>query len=287
MKQQKSAVERLNNGEKPIILVDNTSDNIMAELQAEQIANGENNGRPLDIKDIMLYEFNKLITKKVTHQETNEETGEVTTYVTRELIHGENEEIIAEIEHIKNPNRELPDMAGSPLDAVQKGIRDAGFTIDEITGRKLKFDYEEGEVVKRKPADKGNQYNRFNNGDLQALIINRSGATGYSAQDAEKFKNRGRRALIELESPNSIVDLMQAYGRVNRMGQLTTPEVEFIETGNPVSMYIVAIREAHLSHCQQTHQPTEKAMHHSKGHWIYLDLLVTSLTDISKSTQSF
>ena len=97
----KSAVERLNNGEKPIILVDNTSDNIMAELQAEQIANGENNGRPLDIKDIMLYEFNKLITKKVTHQETNEETGEVTTYVTRELIHGENEEIIAEIEHIK------------------------------------------------------------------------------------------------------------------------------------------------------------------------------------------
>ena len=138
-------------------------------------------------------------------------------------------------------------MAGSPLDAVQKGIRDAGFTIDEITGRKLKFDYEEGEVVKRKPADKGNQYNRFNNGDLQALIINRSGATGYSAQDAEKFKNRGRRALIELESPNSIVDLMQAYGRVNRMGQLTTPEVEFIETGNPVSMYIAAIREAHLS----------------------------------------
>ena len=223
-----SAVTRLQNGEKPIILVDNTSDNIMAELQAEQLENGEATGRPLDIKDPdALWSFNKLVTKEVTHQETNEETGEVTTYTTRELIHNENEEIIAEVEHIKNLIRNLPDMAGSPLDAVQKGIRDAGFTIDEITGRKLKFDYEEGKVVKRKVGDKGDHDGLTTETYKHSLLIALV-QQGTALKTLKSLKIEGGRALIELESPSSIVDLMQAYGRVNRMGQLTTPEVEFI-----------------------------------------------------------
>jgi len=71
----------------------------------------------------------------------------------------------------------------------------------------------------------------FNNGEIQALLINRSAATGASMHASPQFLDRSRRVLLEHQIPENVTDRIQLIGRVNRYDQVTFPLVETCTTG--------------------------------------------------------
>lgn len=71
----------------------------------------------------------------------------------------------------------------------------------------------------------------FNNGEIQALLINRSAATGASMHSSPRFLDQSRRVLLEHQIPENVTDRIQLIGRVNRYDQVSFPLVETCTTG--------------------------------------------------------
>ncbi|WP_298705824.1 strawberry notch C-terminal domain-containing protein [Variovorax gossypii] len=71
----------------------------------------------------------------------------------------------------------------------------------------------------------------FNNGEIQALLINRSAATGASMHASPRFLDQSRRVLLEHQIPENVTDRIQLIGRVNRYDQVSFPLVETCTTG--------------------------------------------------------
>jgi hypothetical protein len=58
-------------------------------------------------------------------------------------------------------------------------------------------------------AGKGRTIAGFNNGKLDVVILNRSGATGVSLHASEKFKNQNPRRMIIAQAAKNIDEFMQ------------------------------------------------------------------------------
>lgn len=71
----------------------------------------------------------------------------------------------------------------------------------------------------------------FNSGDIDALAINRSAATGLSLHASPRFNDQRRRQLIEMQIPENPTDRLQLYGRVNRFDQVSFPLIQVASTG--------------------------------------------------------
>ena len=135
--------------------------------------------------------------------------------------------------------REVPnDLPLSPIDEMTRQIRESGFTVGEITGRKWKIEYDK----KGKPllVDRSKEdLNRnkiladYNNGQLHALIINSAGAEGMSAHASPKFQNQEPRGMITAQFAGDINIVVQLWGRINRTGQVQDPAYEVIVSALP------------------------------------------------------
>lgn len=71
----------------------------------------------------------------------------------------------------------------------------------------------------------------FNSGEIDAMVINRSAATGLSLHASPRFQDRRRRQLIEMQIPENPTDRLQLYGRVNRFDQESFPLIQVASTG--------------------------------------------------------
>lgn len=105
----------------------------------------------------------------------------------------------------------------SPIDRVLNGLRERGIRADEITGRTDAIDYSDGQQKYRKrEATSSNNVdvvNRFNCGELDALIINQSGSTGISLHASENFADQKKRNMIIVQPELNIDVFMQTLGR--------------------------------------------------------------------------
>lgn len=128
---------------------------------------------------------------------------------------------------------DVKDLHISPIDTIKEMIEEAGYTVGEITGRSggVKRD---GKRYSRKgsektAAGKNRTLDMFNNAGkdgirgYDALILNRSGATGISAHAAPKFFDKKPRRMLIAQPNADISVMMQMYGRINRKGQLSLP----------------------------------------------------------------
>lgn len=140
----------------------------------------------------------------------------------------------------------IPELPVSAFDVIEQKLRDAGITVGEITGRSFSLEREAGEggaavrsadaqwrVVPRLRSKRAvNAVKRaFNNGEIKALLINRSAATGASMHASPRFLDRSRRVLLEHQIPENVTDRIQLIGRVNRYDQVSFPLVETCTTG--------------------------------------------------------
>lgn len=133
----------------------------------------------------------------------------------------------------------------SPIDYLHSELRKAGYKTDEITGRTITLNYENGtptlasrsaNIKQRVGAVRG-----FNNGDTDVLILNQAGATGLSLHASSKFKDKRKRHMIVVQAEKNIDTHMQMLGRVHRTGQVLAPSYSQMMADVPAEMRPAAV----------------------------------------------
>lgn len=159
------------------------------------------------------------------------------------------EEYRAGMERILQMIEAMPALPLNAIDVVQARLADAGISFGEISGRQLRLVAPEsarGESIdspawseakwqlqrrdKRKRTVNATVHG-FNNGELDAVCINRSAATGTSLHASPRFADTRQRVIVELQIPEDPTNRIQLYGRVNRFDQVITPVIRMCTTG--------------------------------------------------------
>ena len=145
----------------------------------------------------------------------------------------------------------------SPIDRIKKRIEDAGYSMGEITGRRVRLDYYDGDhdraVYQRRSgsetskAAKIETVNNFNSGKTDVVLLNRSGATGISLHASERFENQDRRNMIVGQPEPNINEFVQTLGRVNRTGQVSKPKITLMMSDTPDEKRPAAVLEKKLA----------------------------------------
>jgi hypothetical protein len=126
---------------------------------------------------------------------------------------------------------DFSNMPISPIDWIRHRISEAGYKVTEITGRQsiMLYDKEKNAFLGKRPLAergvKGKERTKagFNNGDIDAVILNQSGSTGISLHASETFKDQRKRIMTIAQAEGNIDTHMQMLGRVNRTGQVVLP----------------------------------------------------------------
>lgn len=118
----------------------------------------------------------------------------------------------------------------SPIDWIRAKVEEAGYTIREVTGRATMIDYQgNAPHLRARPRNElGSSGKRvtiqaFNKGDVDAVILNKSGSTGVSLHASAKVKDQRKRRMIIVQADANIDTHMQMLGRVHRTGQVIVP----------------------------------------------------------------
>ena len=132
--------------------------------------------------------------------------------------------------------KQLNDISLPPpaIDIIIQSMRDKGFDIAEISGRKQRFVWDnntgervlEDNIQSRKDGD----IERFLSGDLRALVFSEAGGTG---QDYHALQEGSRHHLFVVQTGWNMENLEQGVGRVHRTGQTSDPGVYLAGTDIP------------------------------------------------------
>jgi hypothetical protein len=236
----KFAIERLKIGEKPVITVSNTMGSF---LQQYADLNDINIGDPINLsfKDMFLNYLEKQRTIKIKkpgqkegtpYRLTDDDLGPVATAAYSKIK-----------EFINNAGFGAAPM--SPIDYMHNALRQAGYKSDEITGRTIVINYQDGIPIlssrSNETEDKSRAIDGFNDGSIDALIINQSGSTGISLHASEKFKDQKKRHMIIAQADPNIDVHMQTLGRVLRTGQVQPPAYSQMMADVPAEMRPAAV----------------------------------------------
>lgn len=217
------AVAAIQRGEKPVITVSNTMEMFIKDFaDANNIKIG--NVLEASFADVLERYLEKVRTVKISypdgrklpHYLTDDELGDEALSAYDDTL-----------DFIRAMGQTL-DIPISPIDAIKERIEAAGYSIGEITGRGTVVSTKDGVArlaprnkSELKTAGKKNTIAKFNEGQIDALIINRSGSTGLSMHASEKFADQRRRVMILAQAEPDINNHVQMLGRINRTGQVT------------------------------------------------------------------
>lgn len=117
----------------------------------------------------------------------------------------------------------------SPIDWFIQNVSAQGYSVGEMTQRKLKFEYEDiskgadgkGRIERMRRTDKRELANQFNNGKIDVLIGNSTMASGISLHSSEEFADTRQRVVITWEMQERVDVQTQFDGRADRTGQVS------------------------------------------------------------------
>lgn len=216
------AIDLFRSGKKPIIALSNTNAAIMAEhMQATGAKIGDRFDVPFNVILVRYLRRLRRITRKI-----DENTNEYIYLTDDDIIEHGGQQALDAFEAAEDyiMNAELDGLPGSPIDAIMDGLRAEGINVGEITGRGVTID--DGILTKREASGAGKKrvMNAYNSGALDALVINRSGSTGFSMHATNRPGNDGKpRHMIILQAEPNIDLFMQMLGRIHRTGQTQLP----------------------------------------------------------------
>ena len=136
---------------------------------------------------------------------------------------------------------EVEDVAAyaANLKAAAANLAKKVVNVGEITGRQYEI-LEDEKGTKRLQERKGGSKNSrnaiirgYNNGGLDAVLVNTAGFTGMSAHASKEFKDQTPRAMVVSQLPPDINMVMQGMGRINRTGQVVPPAYYFVSSALP------------------------------------------------------
>lgn len=231
-------IENLKNGFKPVISFTNTMEGFLDEAPKDTPMDKVPNFsatlmRALD--GVMRYTETNLKGEKVNESFTVTDLSEA----------GQNRyyEIKSKIEHLS------ADLPISPMDAIKIKIQNAGYKVGEITGRTLEMVQDENGkyiIQNRKDRDKKSAARDFNNGQLDVLMVNKSGSTGISLHASPKFEDQRQRVMVFAQFQSDINDEVQMRGRIDRTGQKFRGKYEYIMSSIPAEQRLQMMFKAKL-----------------------------------------
>lgn len=216
------AIKAIQNGERPVLTVSNTMESFLKDA-------GLSPGDAVDLsfKDVLMRYLQRSCDIVIKDRDGNK--------VRRPLTDDElGDKGLAAFEAVQDfiNESDFGDIPISPIDRVRELIEKAGYKVDEITGRGTRVDSTTGAVPilrarsaqDTKVAGRRRVIGDFNNGRIDALILNQAGSTGISLHASPAGgKDVKPRHMIIWQAEKNIDTHMQMLGRVNRTGQVTLP----------------------------------------------------------------
>lgn len=260
------AVVALQNGRKPVIVLEQTFEALLKEALTDSVRHDEEelsiaeqvaehaatsmNGRTVDVltfRDVM-----RRVAKKLEYIYVRDDYGNGHYEHVKEQAKNEEEaEAIEEsIADIAEKIALLPDIPVSPLDTLRYKLSQAGFSNGEISGRSFQTEPVPDDpsriLVTIRPDQRIQTLADFNNGRVDAVTLTRAGSTGLSAHSSAKFGDRRQREMIEAQIANNVAERVQFFGRVNRRGQVNSPRITTVVTPLPSEKRVLAMQNAKL-----------------------------------------
>lgn len=237
----KSAAERaidyLKQGMKPVIALNNTN-----ESQTGNIALGEEMDAP-DLGTSLKKGLEGTLRYTQKDAKDNSESG----YFNLEDLGEEAVEAYHELE--KKIEQTSTGLSLSPIDVIKNELQKAGYKVGELTGRQTEFVYNENGTVtkvKRADTDKKKLARDFNDGKIDALILNKSAATGISLHASSKYKDQKKRVMIVAQQQLDVNDEVQMRGRIDRTGQVARGAYEYVVSLIPAEQRLLMMFKAKL-----------------------------------------
>lgn len=237
----KSAAERaidyLKQGMKPVIALNNTN-----ESQTGNLALGEEMDAP-DLGTSLKKGLEGTLRYTQKDAKDNSDSG----YFKLEDLGDEAIEAYHELE--KKIEQTSTGLSLSPIDVIKNELQKAGYKVGELTGRQTEFVYNENGTVtkvKRADTDKKKLAREFNDGQIDALILNKSAATGISLHASSKYKDQRKRVMIVAQQQLDVNDEVQMRGRVDRTGQVLRAAYEYVVSLIPAEQRLLMMFKAKL-----------------------------------------
>jgi len=215
------AIEAIERGEKPVLTVSNTMESF---LQDAGLSPGD--AVDLTFKDVLMRYVRR--SRDVVIKDRNGKR--IRRLLTDDELGFRGVEAYEAVEDFVN-EAEFAEIPISPIDRVRRLIEKAGYKVDEITGRTTKVDLSGPVPILRarsaqdtKVAGRRRVIGDFNNGRLDAMILNQAGSTGISLHASkDEGKDIRPRLMIIWQAEKNIDTHMQMLGRINRTGQEVLP----------------------------------------------------------------
>lgn len=231
-------IENLKNGFKPVISFTNTMEGFLDEAPKDT---------PMDKVPNFSATLMRALDGVMRYTETNLKGEKENKFFTVNDLPEAGQNKYYEIrKKIENLSADLPI---SPMDAIKMKIQKAGYKVGEITGRTLEMVQDEnGKYViqNRKDRDKKSAARDFNNGQLDVLMVNKSGSTGISLHASPKFEDQRQRVMVFAQFQSDINDEVQMRGRIDRTGQKFRGKYEYIMSSIPAEQRLQMMFKAKL-----------------------------------------
>lgn len=237
----KSAAERaidyLKQGMKPVIALNNTN-----ESQTGNFALGEE----MDAPDLGT-SLKKGLEGTLRYTQKDAKDNSKSGYIKLSDLGDEAVEAYHELE--KKIEQTNSGLSLSPIDVIKNELQKAGYKVGELTGRQTEFVYNDNGTVtkvKRADTDKKKLAREFNDGQIDALILNKSAATGISLHASSKYKDQKKRVMIVAQQQLDVNDEVQMRGRIDRTGQVARGAYEYVVSLIPAEQRLLMMFKAKL-----------------------------------------
>lgn len=243
------AIMRLREGKKPVIAFSSTMGSFVEQMESES-------GMPVSDGDMINADFSEVLMRGLDGVlrytvTTPEGHKEYKKFDLAELSKAARDQYLAIADKIKKLTSGI---YLSPIDIVVQKIQRAGYRVAEVTGRKYEVNINpqtnKGIVGSRNRINTNDAFRKFNNNEVDVLLINQSGSTGASAHaivtktvPASEVKQR---VMIVLQAELDINTEVQKRGRINRTGQILPPIYDYVMSAIPAEKRLMMMLQKKL-----------------------------------------
>ncbi|MBZ0158384.1 MAG: strawberry notch C-terminal domain-containing protein [Alphaproteobacteria bacterium] len=227
------AVQELEKGRKPVITLMNTMENVL-DFMVEDF--GVKVGDTVD--DGFRTVLRKALEGTLTYTVTDPTGKKSKKKITRDQL-VQVPGLLERYDRLTDQiSKDAISLQASFIDTVKSRLKERGYAVTEITGRKYFLDYTSGEPVlavrsAKEIKNRNEPVNGFNDGTYDVMILNAAGSTGLSLHSSERFQDKRPRTMIVMQADLNVDTHMQTMGRVFRKGQVNLPEYYNVYAGLP------------------------------------------------------
>ena len=266
------AIMRLKEGKKPVIAFASTMGAFLETMDNEH-------GLPVSDGDLINADFGEVLRRGLDGiMRYTEKDVDGTSILKRFSVGGLDMEGQTEYHRIAEKiQKASTGICISPIDIVVRKIKDAGYSVAEVTGRKYELQlnvqhgYRDdpdsslnglgiishehqtglvGMLKSRKRINTNDAFRQFNNNEVDVLMINQSGSTGASAHAIPTAKVPAsevkQRVMIVLQAELDINTEVQKRGRINRTGMIYKPIYDYVSSAIPAENRLMMMLQKKL-----------------------------------------